>query len=956
MTVTSIRNPATRTLPGGFRGWFAVVLAGLTALQSAFAGSTPAVATAPPAYTQRTLANGLRVFAIRDAATPNVSVQMWYQVGGKDDPKGRLGFAHLFEHLMFKQTRNLPAGSFVGLAEDVGGTNDASTEDDYTRYYTTVPAAYLERILFAEADRMAGLVVDPADFASEREVVKNEIRMRVLGEAYGKLVQAYLPAVSYSRLPYARSTLGNIADLDVATVDEARAFHATYYRPDNAVLVVAGNFEPAKLDAWVEKYFAPIARPDRPIPRVDAVEPERVAPTRHVVYEAGTPSPAVVASYPVPREAHADTPALAVLDAVLSAGSGSRLQQTLVERKHLAQKSASLLEQRQLGGSLAVYAILSGDVTAADGESALRAEIARLRDAPVTPQELQRAKNQILTRVARARETLAGKAEQVARAVVVLGDPGAPERRLAAIAAVTAQDVQRVAVAYLVDRRAAVIYYLPIEANTAGAAADTIDVPASVVQKTLEVPADVHVVMPADAKDRIALPPPGKAADFALKPMPSRLRNGLRVVVVERRGAPLVTLKMVAPAGSADDPRGRSGLAALTAGLMTKGTTKRSAADIANEIESLGGSIGAGAGWDGASVGVTVRSDAVASGFAVLSDVVRNPRFDTADLDNARDQALDALDDQRQEPMTLARLVAARVAFGDTPYGNPKAGTAAGLKAITRDDIVQTYTRAWRPAAATLVIVGDVSAAEAARLATDAFGDWRDGKPASPAAPRGDKFPAPRVVVVDMPDAAEAAIVFTRPVAARTDAAYHALLVANATLGGGGSSRLNAEIRYKRALTYDAGSALLDGRTTGAVVAATLTANDAAAQVVDLIAAQMRRLVAEPVPPAELATRRQLLVGNFGRAVETTDGLANLVGNLVLQAAPVTEVARFATVVDRVGAAAVRAAAARWLDPSGASIVVVGDAKKFADGLRKTYPNLEVVAASDVVLDTARLR
>ena len=911
---------------------------------------------APPAYAQRTLANGLRVLAIRDTTTPNVSVQVWYRVGGKDDPKGRLGFAHLFEHLMFKQTRNLPAGSFVGLAEDVGGTNDASTEDDYTRYYTTVPAAYLERILFAEAERMSGLVIDPADFAAEREVVKNEIRMRVFGEAYGKLVQMYFPAVSYSRLPYARPTLGSVADLDAATVDEARAFHALYYRPDNAVLVVAGNYEPARLAAGVDRYFAPIARPVWPIPRVDAVEPERTAPTRHVVYEAGTPSPAVVASYPLPREAHADTPALMVLDAVLSAGAGSRLQQELVERKRIAQKSASLLEQRQLGGALAVYAILSGEIAAAAGEVALQAEVARLRDAPVTPQELQRAKNQILSRVLRARETLDGKAAEIAKAVVVLDDPAVPARRLDAIAAVTAQDVQRVAAAYLVDRRAAIIHYLPAEAAAAGAPADVIDVPASVVQKTLVAPDGVRIVTPADAEHRIALPPPGKSAGFALKPVRLRLRNGLRVVLVERRGAPLVSLKIVAPVGSADDPSGRSGLAALTAGLMTKGTTQRSGADIANEIESLGGSIGAGAGWDGASIGITLRPDAVAAAFAVLGDVVRNPRFAEADIDGAREQAVDAFDDQRQDAMKLARLVAARVAFGDTPYGNPRNGTAAALKTIARDDIVQTYTRTWRPATATLVIVGDVTPAAARRFAEQAFGDWRVADAAPQPAPRSDAFPPPGVVVVDMPDAAEAAIVVTRPAAARTDSAYYALLVANATLGGGGSSRLNSEIRYQRALSYDAGSAVLDGRRSGAIVAATLTANDKAAQVVELIAAQMHLLAAEPVSAAELATRRQLLVGNFGRAIETTEGLANLLGNLALQAVPMTQATRFAAVVDRVDAAAVRAASARWLDPSGASIVVVGDARRFVDGLRAAYPDLDVIAAADLVLDNARLR
>ena len=242
--------------------WLAIALACLCALQAPSAVAAPADAeVATPAFTQRTLANGLRVFATRDTSTPNVSVQVWYQVGGKDDPKERLGFAHLFEHLTFKQTRNLPKGSFVGLAEDIGGTNDASAEDDYTRYYTTIPGAYLERILFAEAERMSGLVIDDADFASEREVVKNEIRMRVFGQAYGKLVQLYLPEVSYAHLPYARPTLGSAADLDAATIDDARAFHAVYYRPDNAVLSIAGNYDPARLDRWIDRYFGPIARP-----------------------------------------------------------------------------------------------------------------------------------------------------------------------------------------------------------------------------------------------------------------------------------------------------------------------------------------------------------------------------------------------------------------------------------------------------------------------------------------------------------------------------------------------------------------------------------------------------------------------------------------------------------------------------------------------------------------------
>ncbi|RYD59891.1 MAG: insulinase family protein, partial [Sphingomonadales bacterium] len=222
------------------------------------------IAVAPLNFTERTLPNGLKVYAIRDASTANVSVQVWYDVGSKDDPAGKSGFAHMFEHLMFKGTKNLVDEQMDRLTEDVGGYNNASTASDYTNYFEVVPANHLERLLFAEADRMASLVVDEKVFASERDVVKEELRSRVLAQPYGKLFYVYFPNISYAVHPYARPGIGSIEDLDAATIGDIRAFHATYYRPDNAVLVVAGNFDPAQLDKWVDNYFAPIAKPNRP--------------------------------------------------------------------------------------------------------------------------------------------------------------------------------------------------------------------------------------------------------------------------------------------------------------------------------------------------------------------------------------------------------------------------------------------------------------------------------------------------------------------------------------------------------------------------------------------------------------------------------------------------------------------------------------------------------------------
>ncbi|QBM76494.1 insulinase family protein [Sphingomonas sp. AAP5] len=928
----------------------------LTAATAQPAPTTPAPAIKPIAFTERTLANGLRVYAIRDTTTPNVSVQVWYDVGSKDDPAGRSGFAHMFEHLMFKATRNLVSEQFDRLTEDVGGNNNASTNDDYTEYHETIPANHLQRLLFAEADRMAALVVEPKSFASERDVVKEELRQNTNARPYGKLFSLYFPAVSYTRHPYARGTIGSLDNLESAQIDDVRAFHATYYRPDNAVLVVSGNFDAAQLDAWVDQYFAKIKRPTTPIPRVTVTEPERTKATHYVVHEANTPLPAVMISYPIPADNHPDGPALSVLNAVLSQGESSRLYESLVYRDQLAQSAESVLDSKQGPGNLAVFAILAGGKTAAAGETALRREVAKLRDTPVSAAELAEAKNEILTGALQARETAEGKGRTIASSVIIDGDARAADRQLAAIGRVTAADVQRVAAKYLRDQRSATIQYLPEDATAKAPQNDRIEVADSVVVTPLVAPGKIEVVTPASAADRIAPPPPA-AAIAAAAPVTHEfaLANGMRVVVVEKHDLPLLTALLVAQGGAADDRPDRAGVNSLAADLLTKGTTTRSATQIARQIEALGGSISSDASWDGSSIEVTVKSDQATPALAILADVARNPVFAPAEIERARAQTIDGVQVAIKDPSQLAGLVAARAALGASPYGHPRSGTPMSLKAITASDIRAAYAKAWAPAQATLVIVGDVTPARAKALAEANFASWKASVPVGPDGPR-QIYPAPRVVVVDMPGAGQAGVVVARPGIARSDPAYYPAAVANTVLGGGFSSRLNQEIRIKRGLAYGAGSSLQAGRLPGVVAARTSTKNPSAPETVSIILAEMKRLGAEPVSAAELDTRKAVLVGNFGRATETTGGIAGTVGGYVVQGLPLSELGQYTQRVSAVDPAAVQAAAAKLLDPAAASVVVVGDAKLFLPELRKAYPNVEVIGADVLKLDSAALR
>ncbi|WP_404367532.1 M16 family metallopeptidase [Sphingomonas sp. MMS24-J45] len=917
--------------------------------------ATPAIK--PIAFTERTLANGLRVYAIRDTSTPNVSVQVWYDVGSKDDPAGRSGFAHMFEHLMFKATRNLVSEQMDRLTEDVGGNNNASTNDDYTEYHETIPANHLERLLFAEADRMAALVVEPKSFASERDVVKEELRQNTNARPYGKLFSQYFPAISYTRHPYARGTIGSLDNLQSAQIDDVRAFHATYYRPDNAVLVVSGNFDPAKLNGWVDQYFAKIKRPTTPIPRVTVAEPERTKPTRYVVHEANTPLPAVLISYPIPADNHPDGPALSVLNAVLSQGESSRLYESLVYRDQIAQSAETYLDSKQGPGNLAAIAIIASGKTAEQGEAALRREIARVRTKPVTAAELAEAKNEILTSALRARETAEGKGRTIAASVIIDRDPRAADRQLAAIARVTAADVQRVAAKYLRDQRAATIHYLPEDKSAAAPQNDRIEVADTVVTKPLVAPGKVEIVTPASEAERIA-PPAAGPAIAASAPVTNEftLANGLRVVVVEKHDLPLLTALLTAQGGGATDPADRAGVGNLTADLMTKGTKTRSATQIAREIETLGGSISSDASFDGSSVDVTVKADQAAPALAILADVARNPVFAPEEVERARAQTIDGVQVAIKNPSQLAALVAARAALGDLPYGHPLSGTPTSLKAITATDVRATYHQTWQPAKTTLVLVGDVTLPAARALAERNFADWKPNPIIVRSGNTRASYPKPRVIVVDMPGAGQAGVVVARPGIARSDAQYYPAAVANTILGGGFSSRLNQEIRIKRGLAYGAGSSVQAGRLPGTISGRTSTKNPSAPETVSIILAEMKRLGAEPVTPAELETRKAVLVGNFGRATETTEGIAGTVGGYVVQGLPLSELGAYTARVSAVDPAAVQAAAAKLLDPAAASIVVVGDAKLFLPELRKTYPDAEVIPADALKLDRAALK
>ncbi|HJS50841.1 MAG TPA: pitrilysin family protein [Pyrinomonadaceae bacterium] len=413
---------------------------------------------APLDIKERTLANGMRVVTLQDNSSPTVSIHVWYDVGGKNDPPGRSGFAHMFEHMMFKATRHMPNEKMDRLTEDVGGFNNASTWPDFTNYYEVVPSNHLEPLLWAEADRMINLSVDEGNFASEREVVKEEYRQGVLAPPYGKLFWL-LDDITFQKHPYRRGVIGNLDELSAATRADAEKFYKTYYRPDNAVLVVVGDFDQKQLDGWVDKYFGKIPKPAGTIPRVTEVEPEWTTERRFNETGPRVPFPATAIVYRAPKTTSPDIPALRLAAAILSGGESSRMYQSIVRTQQIAQNADLDLELNTEGGRMSFIGIGSEKGTSENLEKAMLAELKKIQDTGVTAKELEKAKNQLISRAIRARETNDGKAIAIERAIAYLGDPKAVNNEVAQLQAVTAADIQRVMKHYFKDNNRVVIYY-----------------------------------------------------------------------------------------------------------------------------------------------------------------------------------------------------------------------------------------------------------------------------------------------------------------------------------------------------------------------------------------------------------------------------------------------------------------------------------------------------------------
>ena len=457
------------------------------------------------------------------------------------------------------------------------------------------------------------------------------------------------------------------------------------------------------------------------------------------------------------------------------------------------------------------------------------------------------------------------------------------------------------------------------------------------------------------------VPAPGPTRPITIPAVKeSKLKNGLTVAVIEKRSVPIVTVQLLVKSGASSEGLKKAGLANTAASMLTKGTKTRTAEQIAEEMEFLGASIGSGAGWNSSSVTMSVTSDKLDQAMAILADVVLNPSFKQEELDLLKSQTLDELKSNLTQPAFLANYVASVRAFGE----HPASGTNASIESLSQADLRAFYEREFFPGNAVLIMTGDVSVEKATAIAEKLLGSWKNANPrrntrgyATSPSSAGSPI-VKRILVVDLPGAGQASVNFYRPIRTigRSSKDYYPASVLNSLLGGGYSSRLNQEIRIKRGLSYGAGSAFGWRGDATNFSTRTQTKNESAAEVAELVIAELKRLAESDAVETELNPRRLVLTGGFGRNLETTGGLTGALADLYSFGIPASELNKYMTSVAAVGPANVKDFAARFLHDG--EMIIVGDYSIFKDDLAKRFPNMkiDVIKVDELNIESPTLR
>ncbi len=858
------------------------------------------------------LDNGLEVILARDTTAPTVAVDIWYRVGSANDPAGKSGFAHLFEHMMFEGSPHIPDNGMDELLEPVGGSSNAYVGKDYTAYYETVPSHQLPLALWIEADRMGGLDVTQENLDNQRAIVIEELQRSYDNRPYGTAVKA-LVTVPFTYEPYQRPTIGTIEDVNVAQIEDIIDFHRRYYLPNNATLVVAGDIDFDSTRALIEDLFGPIPRGDDP-PALPAFVPVDQEEAEFITIEDPFINlPALLVAYEIPPLTHEDYPALSVLSRVLSVGDSSRLAKRLVDTGKALQADA-WIDGNRGPGYFAFILLANVGVDLAELEMASYEELQRIIDEGVPQEELDKVIAGIRSRNILGLETALGLAESVQSANYYSGNPQAVFSGINRYEAVTSEDIQRVALEYLEETDRHVF---------------------NVVETDAEAPPPVEPYAADDAVEQEpdyryvieqSEPPPALDSNEFNFPAITEtvMDNGLEVVVIEQPNMPIISLDVFLAGGSTVQPNDLPGTAGITGYLISRGTETRSAQDIAGAIEQVGGAVGSVGSNDYLQLGVFALIEDADLAFDLLADMTLNANFPENEFERERTEWISSLEAALAQPGTVARRIFDnRLYSSEHGYGNLY--TFESLEAINRDDIVAFYESRRQPDNAVLIIAGAITTEEGLAYAEQHFAHW-EGSAETISYPTLPENSGQRILLVDRPGSTQANFLMGNIGIQGASMDYFPARVMNHVLGGTFSSRLVQNIREEKGYTYSIGSGFSFPADIGYFRVSAAVRNDVIAAALEEVFKEIERIQTEPLTDQEINDAREGIVGEFVFGLETYQDFVEAVASYKLRGVEMARLNRWLGHIKDVSTDDVLNIANTYIHPENFIIVVVGDA------------------------------
>jgi len=864
-------------------------------------------------YERFVLDNGLTVIVHEDHKAPIVAINIWYHVGSKNEKPGKTGFAHLFEHLMFGGSEHAP-GRYIDGMERIGATDlNGTTNPDRTNYFQNVPTSAVDFTLWMESDRMGHLLgaLDQKTLDLQRGVVQNEKRQGE-NQPYGVTEQLLTQNTYPVGHPYSWTTIGDMADLDAASMKDVQEWFKTYYGPSNVVLVLAGDIDAKTAREKVTKYFGDI--PAGPPVAHQQVWIAKMTGTHRQVVQDRVPQARIYKVWNIPEYGSAEGDYLDLVSDVLSSGKSSRFYKRLVYEDQIATDAAAFTDLGEIGGQFMVRATARPGQSIAQVEKELDEELARFLKNGPTAEELQRVKTQYQANFIRRIERIGGfggKSDRLAQSQVFRGSPDAYKISFKRVQLATAEDLRAAAQQWLSDG----VYILEVdpfpEYKTASEGADRSKAPDTGTPPELKLP----------------------------KLQRATLSNGLKVILAERHEVPLVNFTLAADAGFASDPSTSPGTANLAMQVLTDGTHTRNALEISDELESLGATLRGSSNLDLSFVSLSALTAKLDPSLDLFADVVLNPSYPENEVKREQKLALAGIEREQNTPATLALRVLPALLYGaGHPYGNPLtgSGTKESVAKLTRADLVKFHDTWLAPNNSTLIVVGDTTLNEVTPKLEKLFAGWKSGSVPAKNVKTVPVAAKSAVYLIDKPGALQSVIIAGVVAPPRANPREIAIEAMNDSLGGMFGSRLNMNLREDKHWSYGTGTRLRDARSQRPFYAVAPVQTDKTKESLVEMNKEFRGIVGDhPVSAGELAKIQANETLKLPGSRETLGALGQSIVDLVQFGLPDDYYDTYAGKVRALKTSDVNEAAREVVRPDNLIWIVVGDRAKIEAGVRE---------------------